>query len=92
MKSLIITASTALILSLSSIAMADDDAFVGVYDSAIVQVQDGDDLEQKAVMALVSDDFGGDASIIVRRSLIVQGQTGDDSVQKAQMAIVGCDC
>ena len=92
MKNFIIATTTAVLLSFGATAMADDDADITVIDSAILQVQDGNALDQNASMGLVTTTFGGDADILVKRSAILQVQGGSNGTQAARMAVAGCDC
>ena len=92
MKNFIIATTTAVLLSFGATAMADDDADITVIDSAILQVQDGNGLDQSASMGLVTTAFDGDADILVKRSAILQVQGGRSGTQAARMAVAGCDC
>lgn len=92
MKKLILTATAALILSLGSAAMAGDEATIDIADSVINQLQQGHELDQMAVMGLVTNDYAGDAMISIKESFILQVQSGHHNNQEAQMGVIGCDC
>ncbi|RVU84715.1 hypothetical protein EOL70_10710 [Leucothrix sargassi] len=97
MKNFILATSAAVVLSFSASAMASGghgsvDADITVVDSAILQVQEGNGLDQMASLGLVTTAYGGDADILVKRSVILQAQSGNRSDQKARMAVAGCDC
>ncbi len=91
MKNLLIALSTACVLSLSTSAMAGD-ADVSVINSGITQIQHGFNQEQDAIIGLVSDDYKGNATILVKGSSILQQQGKHDNKQTAKIAVVGCDC
>ena len=91
MKHFILTVSTAAILALSAGAIAEDTNIL-VFDSNILQIQDGSNLSQKAVIASVSSEFRGNVSIVVTGSNIVQVQSGNNNTQSARIATVGCNC
>ena len=91
MKHFILTVSTAVFLTFSGGATAED-ANILVFDSNIIQIQEGSNLTQKAMIATVSSEFKGKVSIVVNGSNIVQVQSGNNNTQSARIATVGCNC
>ena len=93
MKNLLIALSTACVLSLSTAAVAGGkEAKVHVIGSDIIQIQKGTNQIQDAIIGLVSDEYDGSATIMVKKSSIVQLQGSSKNKQTAKIGVIGCDC
>ena len=92
MKSLLVLLSSVAIFSMSANAMAGENASVNVMEAEITQIQWGHDQEQEAVIGLVSNEFHGEATIIIKGAKIIQKQHNRHNKQSARIGVVGCDC
>ena len=92
MKKLIALLSSAVVISMSANALAGENASVTVIDAEITQIQWGHEQQQEAVIGLVSDEFHGEASIMINGATITQKQHNRHNKQVARIGVVGCEC
>ena len=91
MKNLTVRVIAFIVLTLNISAMANDITIV-IFDTNILQEQNGFNLEQEAIVGVVDSEFKGNVSILIQDSNIIQVQNGNGSAQTLRIGTVGCRC
>ncbi len=90
---------TRMSLAIAALAFVSTAAFattsdidINVHDVGIYQAQDGFDLNQRAAIANVTDQYTGNTNIYVHHAKIYQKQKGQGGKQTATIATICAEC